>query len=221
MRRQVLKRAQQVSLIIAIVAVVASVWLIYRRWQEHSEEQNGLLKDVRIGIVAGHSGYDSGAVCPDGLTEAEVNMDIATRTVERLRRTGAEVDLLEEFDPRLHGYQADAFVSIHADSCESELSGFKVARVVQSAVPQAEDRLVDCLWQAYEETTGLSRHLNSITYDMRDYHAFREIDPLTPGAIIEVGFLGGDRRLLTKQPDRAAKGVAEGLLCFLTDAEKE
>jgi len=29
-----------------------------------------------IGIVAGHDGNDSGAVCPDGLTEAEVNRDI-------------------------------------------------------------------------------------------------------------------------------------------------
>ena len=30
-----------------------------------------------VGIVAGHSGNDAGAVCPDGLTEAEINLDIA------------------------------------------------------------------------------------------------------------------------------------------------
>ena len=219
MRHQVLRRAQQVSLIIAVAAVAVCGWLIYRRLQQRSEEQADLLDGTRIGIVAGHSGYDSGAVCPDGLTEAEVNLAIATRTAERLRHAGAEVDLLEVFDARLHGYRADAFVSIHADSCEGELSGFKVARVDQSAVPQAEDRLVDCLWQWYEQVTGLSPHPGSITYDMRDYHAFREIDPLTPGAIIEVGFLGGDRRLLTNQPERLARGVAEGILCFLTDPE--
>jgi N-acetylmuramoyl-L-alanine amidase len=217
MRHQVLKRAQQISLLVFLVALAASGWLIYRRVQEQSEMQALLLAGARVGIVAGHSGYDSGAVCPDGLTEAEVNLTIATRTVERLLRAGAQVDLLEEFDPRLQGYRADAFVSIHADSCESDQSGFKVARVQESAVPQAEDELVDCLWQSFEEATDLPQHRGSITFDMRDYHAFREIHPLTPGAIIEVGFLGGDRRLLTRRPDRAAEGIAGGILCFLTN----
>ena len=33
---------------------------------------------IRIGIVAGHWQYDSGAVCPDGLKEETVNLQIAT-----------------------------------------------------------------------------------------------------------------------------------------------
>ncbi|MBC8448899.1 MAG: N-acetylmuramoyl-L-alanine amidase [Chloroflexi bacterium] len=218
MRREALKRAQYASLIIAILALAGSGWLIYRRVQEQAQEQADLAAGKRVGIVAGHSGYDSGAVCPDGLTEAEVNLDIAERTAARLRRAGAQVDLLQEFDPRLQGYRADAFVSIHADTCEGDYSGFKVARVEHSAVPEAEDRLVDCLWQQYEAVTGLAQHPNTITFDMRDYHAFREIDPQTPGAIIEVGFLSGDRWLLTKQPDRVAQGVADGILCFLAES---
>jgi N-acetylmuramoyl-L-alanine amidase len=220
MRHQVLKRAQRISLLIFLVALAASGWMIVRQASDSWSGHANLLVGLRIGIVSGHSGYDPGAVCPDGLTEAEVNLSVATRVAERLQRAGAQVDLLEEFDPLLQGYRADAFVSIHADSCESDLSGFKVARVQQSAVPEAEDRLVACLWQEYGEATGLPPHPGSITYDMRDYHAFREIHPLTPGAIIEVGFLGGDRRLLTARPDRAARGVAEGVICFLT-AEAE
>jgi len=215
MRQNVLRRAQQISLVIALLALAVSGWLIYRRLQQQSEGQANLLNGMRIGIVAGHRGYDSGAVCPDGLTEAEVNLEIAELTADRLRRAGAHVDVLEEYDPRLQGYVADAFVSIHADSCESSLSGFKVARVEQSAVPVVEDRLVDCLWQWYGDTTGLAAHPGTITYDMRDYHAFREIHPQTPGAIIEVGFLGGDRRFLTTQPELVARGVAEGIICFL------
>jgi N-acetylmuramoyl-L-alanine amidase len=214
-RQQVLGRAQQISLIIALLAAVAGGWTIYRWLQRQQDAQSNLFSGMRVGIVAGHSGYDSGAVCPDGLTEAEVNLDIAERVAERLVRVGARVDILEEYDQRLYGYVADAFVSIHADSCESSLSGFKVARVEQSAVPLVEDRLVDCLWKRYGEITGLARHPGTITHDMRDYHAFREINPQTPGAIIEVGFMGGDRRLLTRQPEVAAKGVAEGIICFL------
>lgn len=215
MRRELLRWAQHISLAIAILALAASGWLIYGRVQERTQEQADLAAGRRVGLVAGHSGYDSGAVCPDGLTEVEVNQDIAERTAARLRRMGAQVDLLQEFDPRLAGYRGDVFVSIHADTCERDYSGFKVARVEHSALPEAEDRLVDCLWQQYEVATGLARHPNTITFDMREYHAFGEIDPKTPGAIIEVGFLGGDRWLLTKQPDRVAKGVADGILCFL------
>jgi len=218
MRRQALRRAQYASLIVAILALVASGWLITRRVREQAQEQADLAAGKRVGIVAGHNGYDAGAVCPDGLTEAEVNLDIAERTAARLRRAGAQVDLLQEFDPRLSGYRADAFVSIHADTCEGDYSGFKVARVEHSAVPQAEDRLVNCLWQQYEAATGLARHPNTITFDMREYHAFGEIDPQTPGVIIEVGFLSGDRWLLTAQPERVAKGVADGILCFLAQA---
>ena len=50
---------------------------------------------------------------------------------------------------------------------------------------------------------------------MTDYHAFREIDPLTPGAIIELGFMAADRELLTERSYEVAQGVARGIACFL------
>ncbi len=170
----------------------------------------------RVGIVAGHWGYDSGAVCPDGLTEVEINLAIARLVVALLEERGYEVDLLEEFDPLLEGYRADALVSIHADSCEvPEASGFKVARVLHSAVPEEEDRLVECLRREYQRATGLFFHEHSITYDMREYHAFYEIAPQTPGAIIETGFMAADRELLTERQDVVAQGIAQGIICFL------
>ncbi|RLC70386.1 MAG: hypothetical protein DRI52_07175 [Chloroflexi bacterium] len=170
----------------------------------------------RVGIVAGHWQYDSGAVCPDGLTEVEINLDVARRVAAFLIQAGYNVEVLTEFSPKLEGYQADALVSIHADSCNiPEASGFKVARVLQSAVPTEEDHLVECLRKEYERTTGLYFHKNSITYDMQEYHAFYEIAPETPGAIIEVGFMGADRALLTKHPDLVAEGIARGIICFL------
>jgi N-acetylmuramoyl-L-alanine amidase len=170
----------------------------------------------RVGIVAGHSGNDSGAVCPDGLEEVEINLAVAEEVVALLRRRGYQADLLQEFDERLPGYKADALVSIHADSCEVPgASGFKVARVTESAVPQTEDRLVDCLNQAYQAYTGLPRHPNSVTDNMTNYHAFWDIDDSTPGAIIEIGFMLEDRYLLVQRPKVVARGVAAGVVCFL------
>jgi len=170
----------------------------------------------RVGIIAGHWQSDSGAICDDGLQEVDVNLQIAQATVELLRAQGYRAELLAEFDPALDGYVAAALVSVHCDSCVADLSGFKVARLTDSAVPETEDRLVDALYQAYEVETGLAPHPNTITNDMRQYHAFRRIAPATPGAIIECGFLGGDRLMLTHQQDRVARGIAEGIIAFLS-----
>jgi N-acetylmuramoyl-L-alanine amidase len=174
-----------------------------------------------IGIVAGHWGHDDGASCSDGLTEVDVNLDVAWRVVQSLRAHGYSVDLLEEYDSRLRGYVAHALVSIHADSCQyfpdatPPPTGFKVASVVDSFVPQEEQRLVACLTEEYGERTGLVFHANSITGHMTQYHTFYEIDGRTPGAIIETGFLWLDRDLLTQRPDLVAQGIVDGIICFV------
>ncbi len=59
---------------------------------------------IRIGIISGHKGFDAGAVCADGLTEAEVNEAIAIKVIAILQAAGVPTDLLDEFDPRLDGY---------------------------------------------------------------------------------------------------------------------
>mgnify|MGYP001079150240 CR=1 FL=1 len=175
----------------------------------------------RIGIVAGHWGFDQGASCPDGLDEVDVNLDVAQRVVQSLRGLGYQVDLLEEYDQRLTGYVADALVSIHADSCQQIYdatpppTGFKVASVVDSLVPDEEQRLVACLREEYGARTGLVTHDNSITGHMTRYHTFYEIDGRTPGAIIEIGFLWLDRELLTQRPDLVAQGIVDGIVCFV------
>jgi N-acetylmuramoyl-L-alanine amidase len=177
---------------------------------------------LRIGIVAGHSGNDSGAVCMDGngnvtLTEADVNLKIAAIVQEQLTQKGYQVDLLREFDTRLNGYRALAIVSIHNDSCDyvnDEATGFKVAAALNTNDLNRANRLTACLVDRYENVTNLTFHAGSITGDMREYHAFREIDPNTVAAIIETGFLNLDREILTKHTDRIAEGVVEGILCF-------
>ncbi len=169
----------------------------------------------KIGIVVGHWQSDVGAVCPDGLTEVDINLDIAQRVVSTLNKAGYDAEILAEFSPELNGYQAGALVSIHTDSCNvPEATGFKVARVSSSMVPELEDRLVACLSERDGQATGLPFHENSITFDMTEYHAFFEIAPETPAAIIEIGFMDRDRRLLTKRQGRVASGIVDGIECF-------
>jgi N-acetylmuramoyl-L-alanine amidase len=180
---------------------------------------------LRIGIVAGHSGNDSGAVCTDAdgqvtLTEADVNLNIANLVKENLVAAGYQVDLLNEFDTRLNGYRAVALVSIHNDSCaeiNDQATGFKVASSLETHDVNRAQRLTACLVDRYEHTTGLTFHAGSITGDMTQYHAFSEIDPNTITAIIETGFLNLDRQILTTETNRVAQGVTQGILCFINN----
>lgn len=181
-------------------------------------------RQVRIGIVAGHWGNDSGAVCPNGVTEVDVNLAIASLVQQRLTAQGFQVDLLQEFDPRLQGYQAAALVSIHNDSCEDygeDATGFKVAQSVSSRDPNLASRLTACLYDRYGRVTGLPFHPGSITIDMTEYHAFDEIDPSTTAAIIETGFLRMDYDLLTQRPDLVADGIVAGILCYVNTESVE
>lgn len=176
----------------------------------------------RVGLVVGHWGNDTGAVClDDGLKEVDINLDVAQRVEALLQTQGYTVDLMEEFDDLLHGYEADALVSIHADSCVDypdatpPASGFKVASVQESLVPEEERRLVECLVMHYGEQTGMFYHENSVTPHMSRYHAFYEISGWTPGAIIETGFMLRDREMLTNHPELVARGIADGIICFV------
>lgn len=171
-----------------------------------------------VSIVAGHWQSDSGAVCPDGLQEVELNLTVARRVARLLREQGHDVEVLPEYSPKLDGLQADVFLAVHMDSCVEELSGFKIVGVPRSAVPEEQDRLLAELETAYALATGLQPHPNTITEDMLEYHALRQISPSTPGAIIECGFMGGDRRLLTEEQDRVAVGIANGVAAYLREA---
>ncbi len=174
---------------------------------------------IKIGIVAGHWGNDSGAVCENGTSEVDVNLRIATLVQQKLTALGFETDLLEEFDPRLKGYQAAALISIHNDSCvyiNDQATGFKVARAMSARDQNLAGRLESCLRNRYQLRTGLPWH-NSITNDMTLYHAFDEISADTTAAIIETGFLNLDYRILTENTDQVATGVVEGILCFINN----
>lgn len=182
---------------------------------------------LKIGVVAGHSGedpatgiVDPGAVCDDGLTELEVNRTIAEMVVRGLSAAGFEPDLLEEFDERLVGYRAVALVSIHADSClpiNESATGFKVSAALDTAVPDRAQRLVACMADRYGAATELRYHPDSITRDMTEYHTFYEVHSQTPAVIIETGFLYLDRQFLTSEPERAARGIVEGILCYVNN----
>ncbi len=193
--------------------------------EKNAAPSGGEYPQLHIGIVAGHWGYDSGAVCVDGngkvtLTEADLNLKIATLVQQKLTESGFQVDLLQEFDSRLEGYSAVALVSIHNDSCtfiDNNATGFKLSAAMDTRDLNRAARLTGCLRDRYESVTGLPFHSGSITPDMREYHAFNEIADTTIAAIIETGFMNLDQEILTQNPDLIAEGIAQGIRCFVNN----
>ena len=229
MRRTTVQSVQRFFAIIGfaallgIVLIVARVFGLEMPWDSQLSRQPVVLGafNRQVALISGHAGYDSGAVCTDDadnvlLTEAEVNAVVATLTAGLLREAGADVLILDEYDPRLDGLEADVLLSIHADSC-IDATGYKAAYYTRSRVPAAADRFLACIDDRYAAVTGLPHHPNTVTHDMTEYHAFRKIAPDTPAAILETGFLGGDQALLTQDPARVARGVADSILCFLEE----
>ena len=120
------------------------------------------------------------------------------------------------------GFEALALVSILNVSCQyinDQATGFKVAAAASSIFPEKATRLTACMTQRYEAATGLPFHANSVTTDMSSYHAFREINSNTTAAIIETGFLNLDRDILVNHTDKVAKGVSDGILCFIRNED--
>ena len=169
---------------------------------------------LHIALIAGHMNHDSGAVCEDGLTEADVNLKVAHSVMAGLEARGIRSEIFSEFDPRLQGYSGTALVSIHADSCDyfNDLAtGYKL-----SGSPHTDSsQLTICMENEYQAATQLLFHANTITDDMRNYHAFREIASGVPAVIIETGFLNLDREMLTTNAQVPAQGIVNGIVCYL------
>lgn len=186
----------------------------------------------RVGLQVGHWRADE---LPDelallrsqlggeggGYREVDINYTVASQVAALLGERGVTVDLLPATVPP--GYAAEAFVAIHCDvNNDSSRRGFKLTRYGDSVIATRDESLVALVAASYGAATGQPAD-PEITRAMRYYYAFNgaqyrhAIDPATPAAIVELGFLTNpaDRLLLTTETDVVAHGLAAGILRFL------
>lgn len=187
---------------------------------------------IRIGLQAGHWKTaempeeqarirdSGGGTSGRGVAEWEVVLKIAELTAEILLEQGYEVDILPATIPEK--YWADAFISIHADgNLNPVVSGYKVAAYARDRTDKAED-LASLISDEYGRETGLQTDPN-ITRNMTRYYAFNArrydhaIHPMTPGVIVETGFMTNYKEalLLIEHPEIPAAGIASGVIKFI------
>src|SRR5213082_3095150 len=190
----------------------------------------------RVAIQAGHWKSDeapdelrrlipqTGAAW-EGVTEVEINLDIAQRVSVILNSKGVAVDVLPVTIPV--GYVADAFVALHADSDGvGENSGFKMAHGARRG--PYEDALLNDIKDSYGAATGLDYDPRHITNSMRGYFAFNwsrfqhAVAAHTPAVILEMGYVSSDddRALMLDRADLVANSIADGIMKFLNDTPR-
>lgn len=192
---------------------------------------------LRVGLQAGHwknselpeeldklrpSTGSSGL----GVPEWQVNLNIAKASKLILEKEGIIVDLLPATVPS--GYQADAFVAIHADgSLDRSVHGYKVASPRRDRSGLA-DILKNIIETQYGEQTKLRLDPN-VSRNMTGYYAFNwrrfehSIHPMTPSVILETGFMtnSSNARLLINNPEVPAAALAEAIIIFLEQSYPE
>jgi N-acetylmuramoyl-L-alanine amidase len=187
----------------------------------------------RVAIQAGHWKSDeapaelrrlipqSGAEW-EGVTEVQINLDIAQRVGVILNSKGIAVDILPTTIPV--GYVADAFVALHADSDGvGENSGFKMAHGARRG--PYEDALLNSIKNAFGAATGLPYDARHVTSNMKGYFAFNwsryqhAVAAHTPAVILEMGYVSNDddRALMIDRADSLANAIASGVTRFLDE----
>ena len=194
--------------------------------------ERGLGRPWRVGIQAGHWHIDE---LPDeqarlradtgasygNVQEVDVNLAIARRVVDELRLAGVTADLLPATVPV--GYDADAFVAIHADGGSPGERGFKISAPWRAS--PASRLLQGALERAYAALSTLPQDRYGVTYNMRGYYGFswyrfaHAVAPSTPCAIIETGFISSsaDRAVIVDDPQTSARAITAGIFLYLSE----
>lgn len=115
---------------------------------------------AHVVLDPGHGGSEPGAVGPTGLTEKELNLDIARRAREQLARHGAVVELTRDRDLRMtlqtrgelaRSLDPVAFVSIHHNASPVGSSPRPGSELYHQLADPESRRLAGLLWEELQE----------------------------------------------------------------------
>lgn len=193
--------------------VALDTWVHYVKNEENQEEE--ALNGKIIILDAGHGGKDNGASA-NGIKEKNINLPVVLKTAQLLKERGAKVYLTREEDKTLLREEryllagkvnADIFISIHANSSSSEVTG------LETFYHYDRDKQLANTLQSHliQETQSKNRGTR-----YGDYYVLRE--NTVPSALVEMGFLTNKEESTKLTNDvfheYIANGIVDGVLDY-------
>lgn len=174
--------------------------------------------DVLVMLDPGHGGEDDGCV-RDGISEKNINFQIALMAKERLEAKGYQVSLTRDDDTALSLEQraqiandagADIFVSIHQNSSDyPEVEGIEAFYSAQNE-GEGSERLARLVHKYILESTGAIRRELQVGEEL---YVIRECT--MPACLVETGFLSNDtergRLIDPGYQGQIADGIVSGI----------
>jgi N-acetylmuramoyl-L-alanine amidase len=182
-------------------------------------EQPPTATKARVVVIdAGHGGIDSGTTGVDGLLEKNLVLDEALRLKKILQKRGYDVHLTRETDIYIplservsiaRGYQADLFISLHADSNpDSSVYGATVYTLSESgsdkeaAALARKENQSDVI--AGVDLSGENSPVASILIDLAQRDTMNKSSHFAESAVTE---LSRATDILPREPHRSAAFV--------------
>ena len=200
------------------------------------------VKQATVVIDPGHGGYDPGAVGPNGLKEAALNLAVSLEAKAALEREGLSVVLTRSDD---HGMNlanraklavdlgAKVFVSIHHNAAATAPSAIPGSETYYQHDSEDSKRLAGLV---YEEVVnalsafpvrwvgiGVGATWRSRARDGDDYFAMVRLPKPVPASLVELAYLSNpaEAALLARPetPKIEGQAVAHGILRFLRTSD--
>lgn len=173
----------------------------------------------RIAIDAGHGGEDDGCY-RDGVSESEVNLELALLLDEKLQALGFETVMLREDNETFLGLEervkkaesedADIYVSIHQNSCEEdeeEIDGIETWYYTGTRDSRKLAQLV------HNGAVGKTGATDRGARETEELYVLKETS--MPACLIETSFLSNsrERQAITSRDyqEKLAEGIAQGI----------
>ena len=236
---KVLKTRQKRFLI--LLAVVVLICIIGTLLQNVATQTSGITKDKQLTIVvdAGHGGIDPGKVGINGAYEKDVNLSIALKLKEILKKKKCPVIMTRESDEGLYCEgdtnrksadlkmraeimnqdEVDYIISIHQNSFAGESS--HGAQVFYQSSSEVGKALAEELQKELVASLDTENHRQAKAND--SYYLLKKT--VKPIVIIECGFLSnreeGDKLIQEEYQMQAAEAIAKGLFSYIESGREK
>lgn len=227
------------GIVLPVVGGTDGAWEVLTPCAERRVLDRTRTAGAHIVIDPGHGGEETGAIAPNGLTEAEINLDVARGVARRLEEAGAEVVLTRDADIRVtietraaiaQALRPLAFVSIHHNSGGVTPSDRPGAQVFHQLADPESRRLGGLVFGSIQERlTPLSTEWSRgqaigvrgrIGSDGTDFYGILRRPAGVTSVLVEAMYLSGEpeANLLADPGFRAAEAdaIADAIVTWVS-----